>query len=214
MMHLNSFNLLFLAAFLFECCAAKFLPICTSSITKHLSKLLSTPEAVSLPYGRAFVAFRFGLALYIDSSTLNRDIVKTSSNNPVNTHEIFNWSIPIDSSWSLSVRACALPVDMHKSSSIQRGNESDVCSVTLFSRLVGPEVVVGEVHLIETDELKSELPNSILSTLPNSKESSIIESCMWSIRYPPVFRDGNYALDTYTMWANELIEPEGANCTT
>jgi hypothetical protein len=99
------------------------IPTCSSDISRHVTNLLITPEALSIPYGRAYVAKQYGVALY--AYRLN-DI-------PSDNQQLPSKIEVNDSVVHIEIRTCKLPLSVP---SVVRGNESQVCDISLYARMV------------------------------------------------------------------------------
>jgi hypothetical protein len=77
-------------------------------------------------------------------------------------------------------------------------NESGACDVSLYSRLIGPEISVPYIHNVDIDP-----------SLNNNIDS--YELCWWKLVFPPVLRTGEYRLEILSMWINELDEPDDSS---
>ena len=136
-----------------------------SSALKFMSSQL--PESLLIPYGRVYVAMRYGVALYLDKATIPQ-------------------TPRVGESYLLVVRTCLLPAEIFDATSVVHDlRPNGECGVSLYARLLGPEVVMANVELVETSN----------------------ESCEWRVQFPEVQISGSYKLEIHKLWLNELGEP-------
>ena len=107
---------------------------CPQDVNDHIDALLSIPKSLSLPLGRAFVAYEFGKALIMDSIRVNETEYMSSS----------TVKIPYDSGGekqviTIVVSACELENPRKK-----LAGSLDICKVSLYARIFGPEVIASE----------------------------------------------------------------------
>ena len=133
---------------------------CPAEVIATITKVLSLPAALSLPLGQAYIASRFNCALRIIK--VEKVIFSTS--------EILR----------LNVVVCKInKLDM----------TSQVCNITLWGRLVGPEIL--STKLISLERTYSE-------GLP----------CYWKVEFPAFEVAGEYKVELRSIWFNALVDPE------
>lgn len=141
------------------------------------SLLLNIPPSLLIPYGRAYVAVRYGVALYLDQSSLPR--------------------LPptVGDALSLVVKTCKLPpVPAHISLDLPPGeHDNGECGISLYARLVGSEVVMGQA-------------DAVMVRSGTSNHST----CEWHVNFPAIQAAGRYSLELLEMWLNEVDEPDPA----
>jgi hypothetical protein len=97
------------------------LKICNPQISEHVDHLLQIPQSILIPYGRAYVAKNFGIALYIHR--INDEILEESVPEYVT----------VSNHLELEIRSCKLPESF---SNVVRGNELDACDISFYARMV------------------------------------------------------------------------------
>ena len=109
---------------------------CDESIRQDVSRLLEDPKALSLPYGRAFLAREFDKALYLDY--ISHPNGKLTSTKDIQMLEIPSMATEI----TVHVSTCDLLIETATSSSVV--SSMDICKVSLYARLVGASVIATE----------------------------------------------------------------------
>jgi hypothetical protein len=90
----------------------------------------------------------------------------------------------------LIVRTCLLPADIIDATiSVHDTRPNGECGVSLYARLLGPEVVMASVQLVEISGTQNHT------------------SCEWRVQFPVIQIPGAYKLEILKLWLNELDEP-------
>ena len=148
---------------------------CNKHIVDHIQSLLTgIPPALTIPYGRAYVAVRYGVALYLDRSPAAPQVGDVLT---------------------LVVKTCVLPppekhFDIAQPAAPSQVHDNGECGISLYARLLGPEVVMGSVDLVQ-----------VRGALNHS-------SCEWHVTFPIIQIAGSYQLEILKMWLNEIDEPD------
>ena len=154
---------------------------CDESIRQDVSRLLEDPKALSLPYGRAFLAREFDKALYLDY--ISHPNGKLTSTRDTQMLEIPSMATEI----TVHVSTCDLLIETATSSSVV--SSMDICKVSLYARLVGASVIATEAIGSKTNASHCEW-----KLVFNGKNFGRLKS-------------GTYDLETIIMWINESDEP-------
>ena len=160
---------------------------CSDDIVNHINELLSHPESLRIPLGRAWTADKFGVVLVLDTSDINY-IKKHKDKVETDTYYVY-----ANTTIELNVKMCKLPHSKSLRFYQQPGGTlDDICFISLGSRIVGKEIIHIESKVVGTGY------HNTSTNLP----------CYWHLHFEhPILFHGDYALEVYTNWIHEFDEP-------
>jgi hypothetical protein len=170
--------------------------ICNYNITNHIIYLIDKhPESKLIPYSRVYIAINYGYAVYLNNNYTDYYKINTEK-------KLININ---NNSLKLIVNICYLPKSFINKYNVKNNitKHSNACSISLYSRLIGPEIIVGDINIKQLEFLNNEVDEI------KRKDQIIINSflCQWEIEFNKLYFNGEYELELLTMWSNELDEP-------